>query len=291
MKNFLHTGAHCTVLAPPWYGTIITYKYVLRTVCTNLMSETWCSFSLKVWRVMLCNKCRVNPPYQEDSWCLACSAVEALSSELRSRWELPSLREAAEESIISTARQVKSLRRLAIGLAAERAATKSREPAKSADAALAVAPSRSPLPRSTSRTPRAETVKVEEKAERDSGDEDEEGESYTEEEGDTLPGATRLPSRPSDPSGGGGDRPRGSLPTPEPAGPPPRSSGKRRRPRDHTREGGQRRKHRAGARHKRLSRLVENPDTRVHRSFTHHNSDEHARRKTWCVASPKKQWL
>ena len=244
------------------------------------MSETRCSFSLKVWRVMLCNKCRVNPPYQEDSWCLACSAVEALSSELRSRWELPSLREAAEESIISTARQVKSLRRLAVGLAAERAATRSREPAKSADAALTAAPSRSPLPRSTSRTPRPETVKTEDKAERDSGDEEEEGESYSEEERDTLPGATRLPSRPSDVPEAGGERSRGSLPPPEPAGPPPRSS-RKRRPRDHTGESGQRRKHRAGARHKRLSRLVENPDTRVHRSFTHHNSDEHARRKTW----------
>ena len=231
--------------------------------------------------MMLCNKCRVNPPYQEDTWCLACSAVEALSSELRSRWELPSLREAAEECIISSARQVKSLRRLAVGLAAERAANKSREPAKSADAALATPAPRSPLPRSTSRTPRATSVKVEGKDERDSAEEEEDLESYTEEEHDILPGATKLPARPSDTGVAEGERSRGSQPPPGPVGPPPGSAGKRRSTRDRHREGGHKRKHRAGARHKRLSRLVENPDTRVHRAFTHHNTEEQSRRKTW----------
>ena len=230
---------------------------------------------------MLCNKCRVSQPYQGDSWCLACSAVEALSSELRSRWELPGLREAAEESIISTARQVKALRKLSVGLAAERAAAKSKEPARQAEAALSTPRVRSPLPRSASRASRGEAVKKE-PSEKDEGEseEGEEQESYSEEEG-VLPGASLLPARPA----GGGDperedrRSKGSRPPPEPEGPPPH-----RRSREEEGLGAERKrrkKHRGGARHKRLSRLVDRPDTRVHRAFSQQETEGHARRKTW----------
>ncbi len=215
-------------------------------------------------------------PYQDDSWCLACSAVEALSSELRSRWEFPGLREAVEESIISTARQVKALRKLSVGLAAERAAAKGREPAKQAEAALSSPRVRSPLPRSTSRVKK-------EPSEKDEGESEEleDQESYTEEE-EVLPGASLLPARPA--TGGESEkedrRSKGSRPPPEPEGPPPH----RRRSREEGTSGRdkkRKRKHRGGTKHKRLSRLVEHPDTRVHRAFSQQETEGHSRRKTW----------
>ena len=147
---------------------------------------------------MLCNKCRVAKPFGDDTWCLACSAVEALASELKSRWEFPALREAAEESIISTARQVKSLKKLSVGLASERAAAKSKEPAKSAAALLAEPRIRSPLPRSTSRASRPSEVKKEVAEKEEDSPDGEDQDSYTEAEEEaetTLPGASRLPLR------------------------------------------------------------------------------------------------
>ena len=33
-----------------------------------------------------CNKCRQEAGHLGDSWCLCCSAVEALSGELRANW-------------------------------------------------------------------------------------------------------------------------------------------------------------------------------------------------------------
>ena len=235
---------------------------------------------------MLCNLCRVAPPYQEDTWCLACSAVESLTADLKSRWEFPGLREAAEEGIISAARQVKALRKLATGLAAERASLRGKEPARKAEAALTEGRPRSPLPRSASRGSRAPEVKKEvaDQPEEESG-EGEEGESYSEEEV-TLPGATRLPPRLAETSARAEDsgredrRSKGSQPPPEPEHPPGESRRKRKRGREGGRDRGDRR-HRAGAKHKRLARLVEKPETRVHRAFSHHSTEGEARRKTW----------
>ena len=241
--------------------------------------------------MMLCNKCRVSKPYQDDTWCLACSAVESLSAALKSRWEFPGLRETAEEAIISAARQVKTLRKLSTGLAAERSSLKSKEPASKAEAALNSGRRRSPLPRSASRTSRVPDIKDEanEKEDEESA-EGEDQESYTEEEapatGVTLPGASRLPPRRAEVVGPAGEeekedrRSKGSLPPPEPER-PPRADRERRRRRAED-EGGERRskRRRAGAKHKRLSRLVDNPETRVHRAFSQ-QADSHARRKTW----------
>ncbi len=235
---------------------------------------------------MLCNKCRVAPPYQDDTWCLACSAVESLSADLKSRWEFPGLREAAEEGIISAARQVKALRKLSTGLAAERASFRGKVPAAKAEAALSGTRPRSPLPRSASRASGAGGVKKElhEGDDEDSA-EGEEAESYSEED-TTLPGATRLPPRLAEaPAREGesdkeGRRSKGSLPPPEPDHPPPGTRRKRKRGGEEGRPKGHRH-HRAGTKHKRLSRLVEHPETRVHRSFSHQGSEGHAHRKTW----------
>ena len=62
---------------------------------------------------MTCNKCRSGPRAPGDSWCLGCSSVEALLSDLRREWASAPLREAAESAILGTASLVRKLRRTA----------------------------------------------------------------------------------------------------------------------------------------------------------------------------------
>ena len=31
---------------------------------------------------MLCNKCKTNPPFEDDSWCLSCSGWESIGQDL-----------------------------------------------------------------------------------------------------------------------------------------------------------------------------------------------------------------
>lgn len=61
---------------------------------------------------MLCAKCRQTPPADQDSWCLACTGVEALGIELAASWKLPGFRAAAQDVIVSAVRSIKALRNL-----------------------------------------------------------------------------------------------------------------------------------------------------------------------------------
>ena len=62
-----------------------------------------------------CHKCRQALPHESDSWCLGCSAAEALSLELRNIWGSPGTRAIATDLICSCLRQVRALRRLGVG--------------------------------------------------------------------------------------------------------------------------------------------------------------------------------
>ena len=61
-----------------------------------------------------CNKCSQAEPFQGDSWCLACSGVEALGEELKAAWGSIGSRALAADSIRSCVRTVRGLRRLGI---------------------------------------------------------------------------------------------------------------------------------------------------------------------------------
>ena len=61
-----------------------------------------------------CNKCGQTEPYQSDSWCLGCSALEALGSELRSGWGTTGTRALATDLLVSAVRQVRAVRRLGL---------------------------------------------------------------------------------------------------------------------------------------------------------------------------------
>lgn len=76
-----------------------------------------------------CHKCRQAVPHESDSWCLGCSAVEALSLELRNIWGSPGSRSVATDIVCSSLRQVRALRRLGLGgLAAVLVVTKVNSP-------------------------------------------------------------------------------------------------------------------------------------------------------------------
>ena len=64
--------------------------------------------------MLRCNKCNQGEPHLGDSWCLACSAVEALTGELRSAWGAPGSRLLANDICVSAVRQIRALRRLGI---------------------------------------------------------------------------------------------------------------------------------------------------------------------------------
>ena len=230
---------------------------------------------------MLCNKCKVNQPFQDDSWCLACSAWESIGADLVARWDVPGLRDLAGEAVISTARQLKGLRRLSSGLAAKQVADGASSGARDKHHRGALeelkkgegkkeSKEREPLPRSRSTPVSAPEVK----AEKAPSSEYEHSEEEDEEEGESeeYPGAKRLAFAPGEKAG--------SSRPPEPAGPPPshsrtdREQGHRReREHRHTARRGEgdhkkkKRKHRAGRKHKNLQRLVEDPFARVHRSL------------------------
>ena len=61
-----------------------------------------------------CNKCRQEPGHLGDSWCLCCSAVEALSGELRANWGGAGTRKVAADILSSAVRQLRALRRLGL---------------------------------------------------------------------------------------------------------------------------------------------------------------------------------
>eukprot|EP00435_Cladocopium_sp_Y103_P017355 s1976_g4.t1 len=59
---------------------------------------------------MLCNKCRQCPPNGTDTWCLGCTATEALLTDLSSKWSTAALRAVANDLVVSAARGVSALR-------------------------------------------------------------------------------------------------------------------------------------------------------------------------------------
>ena len=68
---------------------------------------------------MLCNKCGQGTPHLSDSWCLACTSIEALGSELKLSWGSPGARAIASDLLVSCVRNTRALRRLSLSGAGE----------------------------------------------------------------------------------------------------------------------------------------------------------------------------
>ena len=66
----------------------------------------------------VCSKCRQVDALEGDTWCLGCSAWEALGRELTGHWSVPGAR-----LVVSCTRQVRAMRGFSAGLAQRGEAT------------------------------------------------------------------------------------------------------------------------------------------------------------------------
>ena len=71
----------------------------------------------------VCARCRRVSPSSGDTWCLACSAWEAIGNELSFSWCHPGLRAVATDLVVSAVRQVRALRVTRVTAAAPHAHT------------------------------------------------------------------------------------------------------------------------------------------------------------------------
>ena len=208
----------------------------------------------------LCAKCRQTPPQNNDSWCLGCTGVQTLSTELSGSWKIPGFRAAAEDVIVSAVRGVKALRELATSChsagQSRAALTRADTPGPAGTTSNAKAPEKE-RPRLPSPPPPPPKVE-EESDESETEEEDIEEEEKVEGAAPKAGPATRPPEPDHPPRGyhphhrsRDQQRPRGHS----------RSREKRRSHRDHHKSRGSR----AGSKHPRTYRVLENPELRAHR--------------------------
>ena len=237
-----------------------------------------------------CAKCREAPALEGDLWCLGCSAWEALGRELSGHWDVAGTRALANDLVINTTRQVRALRSLGAGLAAE-AKSGGRAGTRRAHPPATAAPRRSeppPAERERSelrrRKPPLPPGPPPGHAKREEPEDDVDSEEEEEEEEEPVldsprEGAEpkRRPPGPDSPSRGGHkSRHRDRSRTAGHGRARDTSPGHRERRSSHqtSRRSGHhgRREHkptrRGGRKHQRLRRLVDNPWQVVHRKAT-----------------------
>ena len=224
-----------------------------------------------------CRRCQGAPATEGDTYCLCCSAWEALGRELQAPWSVPHVRSIVTDLVVSTARAVRALRNYCLSQAKPAGGSPSgkgkgvQEKAEEAEDTRGELPRKRPHRQRESSGVSLKEVKREEAKRRRpaSTDSSEEAEDEDEEPEGTDPYHRPL---------GGEDR----RDPPGPEGPPPSSdkkkehpwrsqhsspAGKHRAAEDHRRERDRGRRKRAGRKHQRLYRLEKNPTLRVHRSL------------------------
>ena len=160
----------------------------------------------------VCNRCRQVTAATGDSWCLTCSAWEALGRELSGHWDHQGCRSVAADLITNCVRQVRALRSLGAGISRAPGGP-APDPPSSAGGHRAESPRRAkrereePVDRRAT-LPRRRSGHRSTKAEPSDADLDEEEESEEEDEEGPVSEVKPLYS-------GRGGRP------PEPEGPPP----------------------------------------------------------------------
>ena len=212
---------------------------------------------------MVCAKCRQCPPHGSDTWCIACSGLETLKTELAARWSTPGLRAVANELVVSAVRGVCALRELSGSIESAGRSRALPPPPAPPRAAAAEGPRGS---RGEER-PREPLQRVKSQPESEEEYEEEEGEEEEEEvpRSPSVKGVTaksapaqRPPEPPFPPRGHreGGHSSRGEH----------RSRSRERRD-DRPKEGKRKKKrgNRGGSKHPRLYRALEDPNVKVHR--------------------------
>ena len=154
---------------------------------TLAFSDVGVAFSAQFMSAV-CNKCGQGIPHGSDSWCLGCSALEALEEELRAVWSVAGYRSLCHDLLSSAVRQTRALRRLSVASAGSVRASASGAGGTRAPSQLRPAEPAEP-PRAAGVPKEGEAVKDEE-AEEESSSESEEEEEPEEPKGSELhPGA------------------------------------------------------------------------------------------------------
>ena len=222
----------------------------------------------------LCHKCRSWVPITGDTWCVGCTAAAELTREFERPWGAP-YRRIAHDLILSVTRQIKAIRNISTGVRSQissevskRAAAAKGEQKEPNQASSAQDDIRGEIPRRRTTTPKHQAAPRDSRTEREEIPEEQEDETEEESESEGPdPGHKPL----------GGDS---YKKPPEPDHPP---SGKRKRTESAHRDRGHRHRpvqleekradhrprhrnprHRAGRKHQRLYRLLEDPTCRVH---------------------------
>ena len=211
---------------------------------------------------MSCAKCRQCSRHESDTWCLGCTAAQALGTELAAHWATPALRAVANDLVVSAVRGVVALREISGSIQSAGASRAALE----RQTASTRAEGRSPARREEPRAPRSSSAKqVKEQVEEESSEEESE-EEEPERDSPVPVGAVPKSAPVSRP--------------PEPSGPPPERAPLQRRPQpvkrhhsENTRDRPRRRREgkssrrgsRGGGKHPRLYRTLDNPDIQVHR--------------------------
>ena len=140
MHAYIHTCIHACI-----------YWFSCRKLGWNLERDStcvYCSRAFRFGRFMpppLCAKCRETTAAEGDSWCLGCTAWEALGRELAGHWDSSGARVLANDLVVSCVRQVRGLRSLSAGLT------------RSADKAASAGPGRALASRASCEPPSVQT--------------------------------------------------------------------------------------------------------------------------------------
>ena len=228
---------------------------------------------------MSCAKCHQAPPETGDTWCAACSAWEALASELAAPWHSRALRHLVTEQVEHLVRSVRALRNFSSSLKsaeASRAAERDRSE-RQAHSVSKQAPPPPPPP------PPIKKEQQESSSGYDSPTDEEEGERVPAAATAAKSKASRPEREEGEPEKAEEDRHSPARPR-SPVGPPPREPSrereshreddkkkkKKKKDKDRTRRG-----NRAGRNHQRLYRALDNPDQPLHRKRPASYWDEH----------------
>lgn len=223
---------------------------------------------------MSCAKCHQAPPETGDTWCAACSAWEALASELAAPWHSRALRHLVTEQVEHLVRSVRALRNFSSSLkSAEASRAAAERPSQSVSKQ---APPPPPPPPPVKKEPQESSSGYE------SPSEEEDGETGTAAATAAKSKASRPEREEAEPEKAEEER-RSPVRPRSPKGPPPREASreredhregdkkkKKRKDRDRTRRG-----NRAGRNHQRLYRALDKPDQPLHRKRPASYWDEH----------------
>ena len=235
----------------------------------------------------LCARCKRWVSQSGDSWCAACTATEVIQGEWCRTWQ-PAYRRIAQDLVISVARQIRAIRSVAAGVSSTvaqqvtertKAATADRSRAKVETSDLREEASpvdhREDLPRRRTTQPKV----LPKPDTRSAGQSDETSDEEEETDVESTSKGKRKASPAPDPDHRPIKEPKRKPPDPDSRQhrpqaergkqdkPPPDSlvlKGRAESSQGHRKEDRRRRRHRAGRKHQRHYRLLEDPTLRVH---------------------------